>query len=439
MLQGFDELPTSETARLDKLTIKISDWRVAYDSTENLDAFFHYLQLPSRLRASEMVLPNRQLNEGRENAGWAFRNLKHPNSFLWTLEPVKLRSNSLRRRECGLPLFGGELRFKKQSLNERSSPFCQIEMTLALNPTRFADCHPFGPPFVPYMPHRYYRFREESLDGNDNLFRNVGLSRYNISENWLEARDACIPTVLDGIGNEMERAADASECPFNRGTTSFSLRDTEVYWEKRSEDSLSELRRLTPKLLEIGRECRVANFPNSLTRRIRNCPSTTIQLAEGVELRVYAKTLQRIRFEVAYKIKDYHGETSSANSIVEIMAKLERLTTNANERLLPVWRRISEHPAPASNEVTLEEFFQKLNQSVLFSYEANEAFSILRDRRCLNPTSDRTRQIAESLRNKGILESANLNRQVYQSAYPLSPPYLALFNQHFPLPSCSPS
>lgn len=439
MLSSFDDLPTFETARLDKLTVKVSGWRAAYDSTENLEAFLHYLQLPSGLRAAEMVLPNRQLNEGRENVGWAFKNLRNPNSFLSTLEAVKPRSNNPRRRECGLPLFGGELRFKKQSLNERSSSFCQIEMILALNPTRFADCHPFGPPFVPYMPHRYYRFREESLDGNDNLFRNVGLSRYTNSENWLEARDTYIPTVLEGIGNEMERAANESECTFNRGTTFFSLRDTEIYWEKRSEDSLAELRRLTPKLQEIGRECRVANFPNSLTRRVRNCPSTTIHLAEGVKLRVYAKTLQRIRFEVAYKIRDFHGETSSANSIPELMAKLERLTANANERLLPVWRRISEHSAPSSDEVTLEEFFQKLNRSVLFSYEANETFSILRDRRCFNPTSERTRDIAESLRNKGILEPANLGRQVYQSAYPLSPPYLALFNQYFPLPSCSPS
>ena len=438
MLSSFDELPTFETARLDRLTIEASGWRIAYYSTENLDTFLLYLQLPPRMRASEMILPDRQLNEGRENAGWAFRNLKHPHPFLSTLNPVRLNRRGLRKRECGLPLFGGEIRFKKRSPNEHSSQFCHIGMDLALNPTRFADCHPSGPPFFPYMPHRYYRFREESLDGNDNLFRNVGLSRYNNLENWIGARDACIPTVLDGIGDEIERAANQSGCSFNRETLFFNLGDAEVYWEKKSEDALAELRRLTPKLLEIGRESRIENYPNSGIQRNRNCPSTTIRLATGLKLRVYAKTLQRIRFEVVYKIKDYHGETSSANDVSELMEKLERLTTNANERLLPIWRRISEHPTPCPDGVTLEEFFRKLNQSVLFSYEANETFSILRDRRCFNPTSERTRKISENLRNKGILDPANLDRKVSQSGYPLSPPYLDLFIQHFPLPSCSP-
>ncbi len=218
-----------------------------------------------------------------------------------------------RRHEA--PLCGGYALFykaKKPDVETGKTPFC-ANLTLSLNLQRFVRHQPQGDdPRKPWAYHlqrqrkaRVFHDDEQALDGEDNWLPN--------SPEWLKFGEKDhFPHYLKLITKELEKDlsraclyADAGElstatsfrCPVPTCTISC----VETLWEFPSEDPISEALEIGAKLMHLTQgKTSTKAYPYEVkeTGRIQNAPSFTIPLAQGVKLRLYAKTNKRIRFEI---------------------------------------------------------------------------------------------------------------------------------------------
>ena len=441
MLQNYDQAPSAESSFLDKIAVEVSGWRIGYDSEEDLTSFFHCLKRPTGMQSLNLILPPPSsdlidLGDG-DDGGWLFVNPRRTGGRR-TIQVVKKSDNDVVNRPLGTPLFGGKATFYRIPNPESGQNLLSASMLLTLNPTRFADYHPNGPPYYPYVPRRgRYRCRTGSLDGNDNLLRGDALNRYSVAGVWRGMRNDYFSLVLHVLEQEMTRAAEYSGCRFSSSSRAFTLKDTEVYWEKESENALEELEELLPTLTQLGRQANVGNYPETRQTRTRNCPSVSVQLANGVTLRVYAKTHLRIRYEIAYKLREYSGMGSSADGLDDLLSLIDQLSLNASRRMSSIFQRFGEAEDVSEGAVTLEQFLSKLNASAGYPSLVTEVLAILIHTRSFIPTSRQTRAVATKLKNKGVLE-APVGRNIIPNPYTLTPPYRDLFDLHFPRPSVLP-
>ncbi len=439
MLQSYDDAPTPESARIDRVKLSVKGWRVSYRDDQAFDDFVFALTSPSGVQAGRLIDSDNSLVEGLEDRGWIFNNRKNPSLSLTTLDVKRPRSSGVRGRMVGMPLFGGIVRFSRQrgELSGNRS-VSSITLELSVNPTRFADRHPTGGPFFPYVPRGVSRSRYSSLDGNDNLMRPQALVRYDDDALWHDLLDLYPSIVIEAIQAEMERAAEVSECQFVATETRFSIRDVEIYWEKSSNDAIQELQSYIPALSQVGRASRVREYPSSETSREANCPSVSVSLAEGLTFRTYAKAFDRLRFEFSFNLKMFHRAASSADSLAEVNSRFHQLAEDASSRLVHLMGAMRQ-TGERSEAATLRGFLQKLHSSVHTADDAHQILAILIEFRCLARPSRKFDVVARRLRDEGVLCQSLPQGVTTPNPYTLTPEYLELFRSVFPLPTDSPS
>jgi hypothetical protein len=196
-----------------------------------------------------------------------------------------------------------------------------LVLDIDANPTRFLAHHePAGWPFehlaamppsqaLRRNPELERQTRAAALDGNDNLLlgaaRNGGQSFARRGTKW----GRVVSIYLGHIQRLLHAAFTPSPCnpvqlaqPLELELA--TLTQLETYWEYETPDALGVVASLADHLQLAASDWRVRRYlPDTRftdLAQARNCLSVTLPLNKEVSLVLYAKTLDRLRFEVRY-------------------------------------------------------------------------------------------------------------------------------------------
>lgn len=234
------------------------------------------------------------------------------------------------------PLFTGELRFRRVRSDDGrivvfvTADFC-LNVNRALNHRRVELAEGLEDAiFKSAAPVKL------GLCGNDNL------APFDLeSGEHDQARQAYFTAVIDAIYADVKRAAETaviagSELEVQGHPTKFSLREVETCWDIGGDglDAVQALADITPGLREHGGKQGWEG----------NAGTVTVKFSEWERLAVYAKTPERLRFEIRHYPPK--GNLSySAPTITEMLAKIDSLRESAADRLNGILSFLEGHPA----------------------------------------------------------------------------------------------
>ncbi len=180
-----------------------------------------------------------------------------------------------------------------------------------------------------------------SLDGK----RNVIPERF--LDNAARGQWRYIEAVYRGIEEELERASLAVDgLPFDGSfaTTKLGPRVVETYWEFSAPSAAQLVESLAPLLRAFHKDSRARTHGFDEATE-GNAPTLTLFLSAGEVIQIYAKTSERIRFEVIHKPMQQNGLISggySAQSVAQLRGKLRCLRMRAAKRVNQVMAFLSE-------------------------------------------------------------------------------------------------
>lgn len=305
------------------------------------------------------------------------------------------------------PLFRGTYKFQS------GAGGFQTQLCLILNPTRFlryqkAEVLILDPANLNSSSLSYFKSDapnlggEESLDGNDNWLPNTPEFRQirdirSWERNYLEG-------VLRLINADVDRAADHETVRLNskelEGADRFSLRTVETYFEFASGkvSPLWLITTLEPMLRSFSeRGVKRREYPTEEPWD-QNSYSLTMALCEGVTLKMYSKTNERIRIEIFHdlgSLKFTPPLSQTSANLEGIVRKLEIIRKDPAKWTNAVLRHLeSVATIPATDKTPLD----------LLS-----DFSIVAERK---GGRELARRMLEILLNKGCITSIPAFRSV---------------------------
>ena len=291
-----------------------------------------------------------------------------------------------RGTKAGSPLVKGLLKISKE--RPTRSPMSDIQrrkirLHLFLNPTRFLRHQPTLP-ITSITPENLLRTKpnfvadsvpkrrkilteardtsvETSLDGNDNVLigrRVQAMARHNV---WPTQLERYFRGIEDLIGSEFRRSERLlgltleDDQPLSRDHY-YALKKVETYFEFSCANPLRTLRKLQPILQSIGLSNKSRDYPNGLSQVASDGNATRIEtkLRGACVLKIYAKTTQRLRFEIT------HDLTKKSASRL-LLANSNGYTTRSMEELLQWFPRLARDAARRVNEV-LEQIARSQDQ-----------------------------------------------------------------------------
>ncbi len=229
-------------------------------------------------------------------------------------------------------LFGGTLTFKRE--NSRPDFSFTGQLNLELNPTRYINhaIHEAGGPggiedpenfIAVYMaqsrPHesleRCLHLPDNAwgLDRNDNL---IPHRLYRHMRPALDIFDIYFSKVLQLVREQVEttlaETVEPARYQFQETLQQWSFPRLETYWEFSVSNAVAFLNGLHGHIVPMVRNVSIAHYvlnrgstydgPDMEAQVVRNAPGIKLDLGvDGIELLIYAKTLDRVRFEVRYK------------------------------------------------------------------------------------------------------------------------------------------
>jgi hypothetical protein len=237
------------------------------------------------------------------------------------------------------PPFSGKLETKRRPLKENQF-ICKLATHLHLNPSKgWNRCPSLTSENKPVswveaiLGQRPKAELARGLDSKDNVIpkdllepaRRYGTFRY-------------FRAVYGAIESELKRAsatADGLPMPGNIRTEDFSLRRVETYWEFSATDAVTLVKKLAPALGAYHKHSREREHGADF-EIVGNAPTITLFLSAGESIRVYAKTADRIRFEVIHSPKEQNGLIPggySSPTLETCMGKLDTLRQKAALRV----------------------------------------------------------------------------------------------------------
>ncbi len=232
-----------------------------------------------------------------------------------------------------------------------------IRATLFLNPTRYVAYIPLvrrsviskipsrwelpRPPV--YATSQPYNGQEIVLDGNDNAILTSARLAFARPAAWPLHLANYLHAVETGLREALESAVQFTGAQLLFDSINIRLRSVEVYWEFQASDAISETTTLFPRL-----ECVASQSSSYMPReeRDQNSIGKRLTLQKNVQLRVYSKTQQRIRFEFVFGKKSLPArpEVSSLALLGSRDGILSRLADRASHilnRILPILEKRS--------------------------------------------------------------------------------------------------
>ena len=245
------------------------------------------------------------------------------------------------------PPFSGKLRTKRSEVT-KGEFVCYVTTHLHLNPSRGLNLCPAlaSKKKITWKEASLSRRTEaelaKGLDGKDNVipFNLLGPACNSGERRYLEG-------VYTGIDSELRRAsaaADGLPMPGTIRSADFSLRRVEPYHEFYAPDAVALVKKLAPSLRVFHRHNREREHGLDI-ETVGNSPTITLFLSKGEAVRVYAKTADRIRFEVIYYPKRQNGlipDGYCAPTLDACMEKLHFLRQKAAVRVNQILAFLSE-------------------------------------------------------------------------------------------------
>jgi hypothetical protein len=238
----------------------------------------------------------------------------------------------------------------------------RAELLLELNPTRFlahqaADAGfselpiPIATPLT-RSPSLGRRLRAETLDRSDNVL--VGNDRLVAASDWPEI----LATYFDAVRSAIEEGINLNdgthdlvqlEVDWSRPV----VRQAEIYWEFGVPDATGFVRSLDPVMRQVAHSARTVHYAEPadppIDRRDLHGMSSAVNalavycaLATSIDCVVYAKTHERVRFEVRYSanVKELvRPRPTGQTGLVEL---LQHTTRDAHRRVSRLFQTLHE-------------------------------------------------------------------------------------------------
>lgn len=226
----------------------------------------------------------------------------------------------------GGPLFSGELRARRlRSQADFHTDAYSLALRLSLNPTRYVahqisrrfagiSVDDWSLPSPAMFRRRVVRSTklETVLDGNDNVLLSGAAQAHGRPEAWT----IHLHRYWTGLIHEIEEAfalgSSGSGVPVQRVAGHLNLRSVETYWEFADPDPIALVKALEPHLFQVGSKAEARSFDYAHGERVsgrdQSARFVRVRLRAGVQLRVYAKTTGRVRFEIRHELPKMTGK-----------------------------------------------------------------------------------------------------------------------------------
>lgn len=209
------------------------------------------------------------------------------------------------------------------------------------------------------------QLRALTLDDADNVL--VGLDRLGgqtftrRSEQWM--------TIVGELLHTIQTYLRDTFAPTHLGANSFTLDisplQAECYWEFQSDRAIDDVAEIGRAVIKADGDATL-NYPLSLGGH-RNLHWVKLRLTNDTDLKIYAKTADRIRVEVTFlnRISQFAGRSGvPAPHTRDALWSIGALRTCAANALQPVWQAIQSLPRPPDSAADLMEFLSLLNSAV---------------------------------------------------------------------------
>lgn len=311
-----------------------------------------------------------------------------------------------------------------------------VEFNLQVNPSRLVHHHPIRDNTRAEDWRHLYTLSatnppkqfdgEFSLDGKDNWIPQSSAYRPNWRRPW-SAGEQCLRIIHEAIAAEVRRACEHSSTDARFiADGRHSIRILETYWEFQHDDPTRLVSSLKPHLMKYSRKgFKTRHYQKrAATGEIldRNCLSIVVPLARGETLAVYAKTNQRVRFEIRQEFhlnaKCLGGSHTAANldQLKELLTQARRHCAEQMNSIFPYLKsNATMDPEAASTAAFLCHLATALRNSKHFS----NVLSILLTNGKLERVPGLEAEI-RALRHAGIIE---INGPRQNGSYAVSSKY----------------
>ncbi len=249
---------------------------------------------------------------------------------------LEIRKKATKRDTIKPPLFNGKVSFSLSGNGYKLTPKLELNPTRAVNLQRN---HSFD---KDTLCQRSETTPIKSLDNNDNVipFELLDKVKGSSVNEYLNAS-------YDLLQSEFMRALDSQSLSDNPVSflpkETFNIKRVESYREFRCENSLSLLSRISKTLKQYHKKVHKRTHGVDDERDFVG-KSLKLFLDDGTQLIIYAKTLDRIRFEVRHNLtKSYFlngGHTAPSRAI--LFKKLKKIRKEAAKRINSVIAFLSE-------------------------------------------------------------------------------------------------
>lgn len=305
----------------------------------------------------------------------------------------------------------------------------RFSLMLVLNPTRFlahqgtTDIGQIAArPSEEALRAQNGQMLPRGLDGNDNL-----LSAEQMGGQYFEGRDqrwrGVIAVYLDHIQRLVaERVAQLSPEIFQlRSSIEFqAVQQTEVYWELEGRDAVTAVSELRNAVQRSAGTFRATCGLDHDAVQVR------LPLTVDIELSIYAKTFERVRFEVRYRRPIRQLASRCGASGGNVLGDLGAVRSDAASRVAGVWRAIAPAFHAAEKAGDLFDFIDKLRRADL-GEETRLLISLLGNNRGLTECSVPLATI-KTLVRLGVLDPRVSLRHGGPKRYPLAVKWSLMFD-----------
>ncbi|MBA3447086.1 MAG: hypothetical protein H0T56_05705 [Pseudaminobacter sp.] len=324
------------------------------------------------------------------------------------------------------PLFSGRLQVSDGTSNDaallQSSRVKKITADLRINPTRYVHHQPitrYGvsePEDMDLGSRRMRRSTSRFVSGSESLLvlddnlvigsqRRLHMSSPRL---WPRHLERYCSGVVDTLVEVVEATADACFCasafrPFAR------VDSIETYWEFFQPNPVTFIGNLEQPLWAIAGESdrRGYSFRVRSTGVLANSPRLSIDIAKGVDLKIYAKTDERMRFEIRHVLKHRPSVVQPGRSFTDLdllPTAVTSVAVDAAAKLNEVFAQLALLASPVAGGRTILELVREVNAASAHQSEATAILDILvTTGRIGLITNDPKRDAVRRLARKGVL------------------------------------
>ena len=329
--------------------------------------------------------------------------------------------------------------FSGKGVLKRENDQLNADLDLEMNPTRFwAHQHeaPGGQSDIEKLAlseNRKQQLRAMTLDGNDNFLFEPSLMGGTIFSNrqelWSNITEQYFETVLSVLREAFQPPNLAASC----APIWTTLLQAEVYWEL--ETSPSSTTNAPIYVSELAKNVAAAdgqaihNIQHSQAGSNANAQWVRLKLSQSISLTIYAKALDRVRFEITYA-KSPRQEAQRFGSPVSGTAlhTLDALRQGAANRVQQFWSDYISLVEIDQHSGNLVEFMTKLNRSVA-AENLEIIVTLLHTRGNLSRTDENgiaPTSVCRALVRAGVLELSTMRNR--GSQYRLTARYRNMFD-----------